>query len=369
MRKAAIILALALPLGLAPASAGERGGKAVQGFSVDPEVLCEIRDQWIDQLLAENPRGGWVPMKMEPTDQQLAMIGLPPANVLRSRSYEQPTIVAADGRTATISMAELQAAMRAQPVAAYAGTGCLGIRPGAWLLLLDQGVSWCSLAHVYGSPGSYDISTAGHCGKTGTTATVIAAFGNRGGIAGPVLLDFGKFAKSQDGGLGKDWALIDIYSSAQGLVSPTMCFWGGPKGMYTKTGDVAAFNWGGKGPSVSVTPDPLLAQGVAHYGHGLGVGLGGTPRAGAAIAWRSTHFMFTGAISPGDSGSGSNAVVGDMTSGGPMEAAGINTHLWIDPIMRSGIGIMGGTRATQVTGTLANGQLIPYPAPCAGCPG
>ncbi len=29
---------------------------------------------------------------------------------------------------------------------------------------------------------------------------------------------------------------------------------------------------------------------------------------------------------------------------------------------------MGGTRATQVSGTLANGQLLPYPAPVAGLP-
>jgi hypothetical protein len=36
--------------------------------------------------------------------------------------------------------------------------------------------------------------------------------------------------------------------------------------------------------------------------------------------------------------------------------------------MRSGIGIMGGTRATQVSGTLANGQIVPYPIPIAGLP-
>jgi hypothetical protein len=31
--------------------------------------------------------------------------------------------------------------------------------------------------------------------------------------------------------------------------------------------------------------------------------------------------------------------------------------------MREGLGIMAGTRATQVQGTLANGQILPYPAP------
>jgi hypothetical protein len=31
--------------------------------------------------------------------------------------------------------------------------------------------------------------------------------------------------------------------------------------------------------------------------------------------------------------------------------------------MRQGLGVMGGTRATQVGGSLADGQILPYPAP------
>jgi hypothetical protein len=50
-----------------------------------------------------------------------------------------------------------------------------------------------------------------------------------------------------------------------------------------------------------------------------------------------------------------------------MMAAGIMTHLWIDPLMRDGFGIMGGTRATKV-GTPANGQIVPYPIPISGLP-
>ncbi len=42
---------------------------------------------------------------------------------------------------------------------------------------------------------------------------------------------------------------------------------------------------------------------------------------------------------------------------------GILTHLYIDPLMRQGLGVMGGTRATQVGGSLADGQILPYPAP------
>lgn len=51
-----------------------------------------------------------------------------------------------------------------------------------------------------------------------------------------------------------------------------------------------------------------------------------------------------------------------------MQAAGIITHIWIDPLMRDGLGIMAGTRATAIGGTLANGQIVPYPVPAPGLP-
>ena len=315
-------------------------------------------------------------MKFEATDAQLSRMGLPSRAVLSSRSYASPTLVTKDGRFFDVPTKALEQAMAgpgaaAEPtVGSFAGAGCLGVRPGALLLLISgNSIGWCSMAHVYGAPGSYDISTAGHCGRPGDTATVIAGTGNRGDATGVILLDFGTFATSHDGGLGNDWALIDINPAYQGLVTPTMCFWGGPRGMYTNTGQVVGVNFPNNSlvPQVSLTPDPTLAQTVVHYGHGTGVGAGGTPRAGEAIAWGASHFMFFGAISPGDSGSGANTLLGD-TVGANMEAAGIMTHLFIDPLMRQGLGIMGGTRATSVAGTLANGQIVPYPALAPGLP-
>jgi hypothetical protein len=77
--------------------------------------------------------------------------------------------------------------------------------------------------------------------------------------------------------------------------------------------------------------------------------------------------MFEGAIAPSDSGSGANTVLGDIV-GANMEAAGIITHLYVDPLMRQGIGIMGGTRSTAVPGAIARGQIVPYPAPAPGLP-
>lgn len=368
------LVSVLIPLWIVTALAGPaRGaeGWSFDEFTVSDDALCAMRDAMIERTLATNEPGTWAPIEYSLTDGDLARMGLPSRDVLRSRSYATPTLVTSDGRFFDVSTAELEAAVQeaAGPtVATYAGAGCLGIRPGAWVLLLSGGgIGWCSLAHAYGSPGAYDISTAGHCGRPGDTATVIAALGNRPGAEGAVLLDFGTFAQSMDGGLGKDWAIIDIAPEFQGLVSPTMCFWGGPRGVYTKQGGVVEPDLAGNNPGVTINPDPLLAQAIVHYGHGTGVGAGGTPRAGTATFWGATHFMFEGAIAPGDSGSGANTLLGD-TVGANMEAAGIITHLYVDPLMRQGIGIMGGTRTTAVPGTVADGQIVPYPAPAPGLP-
>jgi hypothetical protein len=284
-------------------------------------------------------------MRMELTNADLKLLGLPSKKVLLSQRYARPT-------TFTRGKGGKPRPAAAQPgVVAVAGAGYTGIRPGAFLLFLDLeggSVGWCSAAHVYGG----QISTAGHCGKTGDVVSMIGLVGDRV----PVILDIGTISRSTgDGGVGKDWALIGINPAYASLLSPTMAFWGGPRGVFTKTGHVVDANSG------TVTADPFLAQQIVHYGHGTGVGTGGTPRSGTAIAWGATHFMFNGVITPGDSGSGSNTLTGD-TVGANMEAAGINTHIYVDPLMRDGVGIMAGTRATAV-GTPTNGQLVGYPVP------
>ena len=360
-----------LALGLQGGGVAAAEQTQITPLRIDPQAMCEVRDRWVDEILATHDAGTWAKMNFRPTDAQLNKLGLPSSDILSSRSYERPTLVTKDGRFYDVSPAQLQQAFAAGPTAAtVAGAGCLGIRPGGLLLSVTaNSIGWCSLAHVYGSAGSYDISTAGHCGKAGDSATMVAALGNRGDATGVILLDFGRFATSHNGGLGNDWALIDIFPQYQNLVTPTMCFWGGPRGSYTKTGRVVDVTFPNNAlvPTISLNPDPFLAQTIVHYGHGTAVGAGGTPRAGEAIAWGASHFMFFGAISPGDSGSGSNTLTGDAV-GSNMEAAGINTHLYVDPLMREGLGIMGGTRVTAVSGTVANGQIVPYPAPVPGLP-
>ena len=352
-----VVLAIALALAAVPAVATARPSVeaaqvSLSEYKISSTSMERLQSSFAEQKLSRYKPGTWAPMRMELTNKDLALMGLPSAKTLRKMDFSRPTAFNKDGSTTQMDPA----------VVSFAGTGYFGIRPGAWILLISgNSIGWCSAAHVFGSPGSYDISTAGHCGKTGDIATVIGAVGNNT----PVLIDFGKFATSHDGGVGNDWALIDIFPQYQHLVTPTMAFWGGPRGSFTKTGSVATLGFAKNNllaPRVTLNPDPFLAQGIAHYGHGTGIGAGGTPRVGSSISWGVDHFMFFGAITPGDSGSGSNTTGGD-TVGAVNEAAGINTHIYVDPLMRKGLGIMAGTRVTEVSGTLANGQLIGYPAP------
>jgi hypothetical protein len=381
----AVLLGLIIAL-VAQSTAGATGtGRVVRigEFKLSAARMAALRADWVDRILARYPAGTWAPAKMTLDNRDLALMGLPSKRVLTSHRYRVPTAIYPGGKMVPLrggpksgggkggggSGGGSGSGAATPTVTTFAGTGFFGIRPGAWLLTVtDKEVGWCSMAHAYGSPGAYQISTAGHCGKTGDTGTVIGVLGNRPDV--PVLLDFGTYSRSTgDAGIGRDWALISIYPQYQSLVSPTMPVWGGPIGMYTSQGEVVSASLLGHDliSNPAVNPDPKLVQGVVHYGHGAGIGAGGTPRAGAAIAWLSDHYAFFGAITPGDSGSASNTVGGDNV-GDQREAAGINTHIFVDPTLKTGVGILAGTRATQVGATLANGQLVPYPVPAPGAP-
>lgn len=348
---------------------------------------CTFMENWYEKMLAEHEPGTAVPLKYEPTDEDLAELGLPPADELTSMDFDEPTMFLEDGSTKTVSTELLepgntQDSQKAIPVhhrdghdkggsdggddgdggsndsiegpalATFAGNGCAGIRPGGWMFNLEGGtVSWCTLAHVYGT----QISTAGHCASNNQEITMIGVVGDN--ELAPVLLDFGEVSESHDNGIGDDYALIDVYDKYEHLMTPTMCAWGGPfLGTYENEGTLVAGSWGGQGPSVDVNPDPTLVEGIVHYGHGMGIGTGGTPRAGVGASWGSDAFIFVGAIGPGDSGSGANTAT--------TEAAGIITHIIVDPLMRDGVGVAAGTRAT-VVGTPTMGLPVGVPAPLA----
>jgi hypothetical protein len=197
----------------------------------------------------------------------------------------------------TDELAARVAAANGAPVAAPPEAplpGEVGIRPGSWMI----SPAGCTMNFVFGSPGAYSIGTAGHCGKTGDAVTLLTL---APGGANPVLVDVGTVQKSVDGGIGNDFALVSIRPELQEWVSPTIAVVAGPCGSY-----------GGSGP-----------EAVFHYGHGLAVGTGGTPRAGLALTWQSTAYGWSGAAAPGDSGSAVRVNTG-------MQAAGDLTHLVVD---------------------------------------
>jgi hypothetical protein len=170
----------------------------------------------------------------------------------------------------------------------------VGIRPGSWML----SPAGCTMNFVFGGPGNYSIGTAGHCTSVGDDVTLLTV---APGGANPVLVDVGTTQVSHDNDIGDDYAIVSIRPELQEWVFPTMAFVGGPCGSYT-----------GSGPEV-----------LAHTGHGLGVGTGGTPRAGVALNWQANAYGWDGAAAPGDSGSAVRVT-------GGLQAAGNLTHLVVD---------------------------------------
>ncbi len=137
----------------------------------------------------------------------------------------------------------------------------------------------------------------------------------------PVLVDIGAAVKRVESGIGNDFALISIRSDLLQWVSPTAAVVAGPCGRY--------FGY--------------RPHGVVHYGHGLAIGTGGTPRAGLALTWKANAYGWDGEAIFGDSGS---AVRIDS-----LQAAGDLTHLVVDenwlPSFRAGTRI---GRMEQIAG-------------------
>jgi len=204
--------------------------------------------------------------------------------------------------------------------------GEVGIRPGSWMI----SPFWCTMNFIFQKGGTLAIGTAGHC-VDGNEPVVLLTLAPTGGD--PVLVELGRVLLKRDAGIGKDYALVEIPPERYDWVFPTMGVVGGPCGVFA-----------GEDP-----------QPVAHYGHGVGVGTGGTPRAGMGFEladdpkivrgvdwdWDADSIVWAGLINGGDSGSGVRI--------GQLPAVSNLTH---------GIGITGlepsalawGTRVTTVTG-------------------
>ena len=221
-----------------------------------------------------------------------------------------------------------------------------GIRPGTWLVTVTTdpvGFAWCSANFVFKKKAAYGLGTAGHCAAKdaiGAYPDVTAYVVPPAGQGAPGFYHIGKFVLSRDNGVGEDFAMIQLYPQYNAWVNPSMPVWGGPTGVYTSDA-----------PTV-----------VKHFGHGLVVGTGGTPRAGVAPVWTAEDgraFAWYGVGANGDSGSAVNVLTG--------EGAGNFTHIVIfDDKLEILPGMLAGTRLTHILKlargwTLVPGSMVPTP--------
>ena len=222
-------------------------------------------------------------------------------------------------------------------------SGYVGIRPGSEMV----SPSGCTMNFVFGSPGAYTIGTAGHCAKAGQKVTLLTiAPGTPPSPQNLVLVTIGTVKTSRDGGIGNDFALVSIKPELQSWVFPTIAQVGGPCGTYTRQGLTSVSNPTSR--LVRGTSPIEAGETIFHYGHGLGIGTGGTARAGAALYWTDRAYYWAGAVMFGDSGSAARV--------GTMPAAGNVTHLVVD--LRYPGGYNAGTRITRM-GTPVDSPYCP----------
>lgn len=170
----------------------------------------------------------------------------------------------------------------------------VGIRPGSWMIA----PAGCTMNFIFSKGSRFAIGTAGHCvDERGQSVVLLTLAPGRGN---PVLVTIGSVLTRRDNGIGDDFALVSVRPELNSWVSPTTALIGGPCGAYY-----------GSGPET-----------VWHYGHGLAIGTGGTPRAGVSVTWKQDAYGWDGAAIFGDSGS--PVRVADF------KAAGNLTHLVVD---------------------------------------
>jgi hypothetical protein len=169
------------------------------------------------------------------------------------------------------------------PVTAPVGTGtCPGVRPGGRLMTEIGG---CTFNFLFRAPdGTRYIGTAGHCIGSGPVWPREKVW-PRG--SGPVAEDvdrkrIGEFAYAVIQN-PKDFALIRLDPGV--AASPEMCYFGGPRGLYTAN-----------------TANPVVLH---YYGNGVGIGTVLPARSGVALGTPNPdHVYAAGLALPGDSGSG-----------------------------------------------------------------
>ena len=204
----------------------------------------------------------------------------------------------------------------------------IGIRPGGWMIAPNG----CTMNFIFqDGQGRLAIGTAGHCVNQLGESVVLLTLAPGSGTA--VLVDIGTVVFRRDAGIGEDFALVRIRPGLYSWVSPTIALIGGPCGTYA-----------GSGPEL-----------VFHYGHGLAIGTGGTPRTGLALSWTRNAYGWDGLGIFGDSGSPVRVT--------DNKAAGNLTHIVVDSNWLPSFIV--GTRVTRMLEMAPGWRVVDSPL-CTG---
>ncbi|HUS23466.1 MAG TPA: hypothetical protein VM369_00835 [Candidatus Binatia bacterium] len=184
-----------------------------------------------------------------------------------------------------------------------------GIRPGSWMVEPYA----CTLGWLFRKDGALAASTAGHCvDRVGDRVVILTRAPDTGDA---VLLDIGVVIERHAGGIGDDFALIEIRPALRRWADAAAAVVGGPCGEYRQE----------------------RAQTVVYYGHGVGT-KGGEPQSGAAARWRTQAFGWDTHSVSGDSGSPVRLT--------DFSAAGLLTHVVTDD--GGAPSFVAGTRIAQI---------------------
>jgi hypothetical protein len=198
--------------------------------------------------------------------------------------------------------------------------GQVGIRPGSWMV----SPYWCTMNFVFRKGSLRGIGTAGHCvEKVGEPVVVLTVLP---GTSQPVLVNVGPVLVRRNGGVGNDFALVKVRAGLHQYLDPEIAVIGGPCGVNQSN----------------------VTQVVAHYGHGVGPGTGGTARAGVAGDWRANAYGFAGAAYKGDSGSPVRVI--------DYRAAGNLTHLIVGTNWLHNFIV--GTRITKILNIISDWKMV-----------
>lgn len=247
----------------------------------------------------------------------------------------------------------------AVPVGAAVPPLGMTIAPGSWLLFPN----WCTLNFVFreASTGAIGIGTAGHCIAPGQRAEVVMVDARPGGRLLATLRPIGIATRVWAGGIGHDFALIEVFPDLVPLVDPAIRGARGPCGAYD--GILAT------GPSTWVpgTPFPITQGGLplVHVGHGLAVGTGGTIRIATGAEPRpehvqTSHIAVNGLVGAGDSGSPVRLAAATPGATSRLAAVGILTHALVFEDVPAGHAF--GTSMPEILRLVAPWRLVDDPA-------